>query len=1045
MANVFLALPVPAANGVGAWVDVSSQGPERTVVVDGTAFDGVLTLEGSNDAQASAAPTLAPAFTSFHQAPATFVQAFNFLRVRRAQSSGVGAPTVNVSAPAAVANVFAALAVPVGDGLGAPTSIAGGGDVNTVQVVGAFTGTVEIEASNDGVNFTHALLFTNGAGAGQQFQGVLSALRVRRRGTTDASTPLVSVGSSATTGAAGAAFPGYGGVPPAVGTGAAGVSVLVSRADHTHDGVGSLNALTGAVTIDSPDASLSLGMLGSAIDIQVNSGLAGADTSALPTTMGLAWLYAPGKLLPTNNQDPRACNAVCAVTAAGAIRIEGPVELPFTTLGGKPTVGAPAYVSASTEDVAGDSAGKCTATKPGIGLPPSSQPPRFPQNPARVGTVLNNDNYDTLKTCRVLLSLPAPFEVDAEGADQNWSGAEIANLSGANNLRLLASAGQQFRGGPPGGGTVVPGTDPTLGATMIVWYTNNDDLTVPPTGNEDLFSCAHFDGLNGWAIQPFVGGVGRWQTLSAAGALTGSIQFGNQSGIGLGVQFLAISVRGDGTVAGVKSGKGQTVYGSWTAIVLPDAGNRLCIGGGYLNGTTPGFPQGGVIGVAMLGRPWSDAEMQALNAYTSFNPPASTRNPWTLPPAVLADPSRYFSWLATDWDGSSATVPADIGPLGTAFNLTVNGATTKVNLATTWKRSLAPFLLDTKPIFYDARGYPNASAGARVAFTVATQLEAYATVVGWTVNDWDDFDNSSWCVRITPQGGTNTLEFAFPAADIVGTIVDGNIHYFTVGALVGTDLPPAASFLVEIIGADRIIRSQTFESGSNLTDVVVPSTAIFQTNVASRRLVLVAADEMIGHDSSSLGVAPMSNSAASLFRLDYPGRVALCASSEGGIAAELSYGNGSMEPWANRVNETARSGGLPARLDLVFMLGFFSDYFATGITVANYITRYGQLLDFVRALLPESPGGVAHYQLWKSIQVFYDALGNSNGQTLSQFDAAVDVVASTRPWVTVHNVRGPNAIAFSGAAIPNAQPQQTGGGGAGSLALKNNGKLALGY
>lgn len=252
MANIFLSLVVLAGDGAGAWVDVSSIGPEKTLTVDGGAFAGAIYIEGSNDAQASAAPSSVGPFTGGFSAPQTFVQAWNFMRVRRASSGDrPGAPTVGVAGPSAISNIFAAMNVPNGDGFGTPTTLSGGGDVNTFSVVGTIVGQILIETSSDGTNFVPTLIFTAGANVAQSQNvvGVLNAARVRVRGAGTSPAPLVAVGSGATSGAAGGGFPGYGGTPPAIGTGAAGTSALVSRGDHTHDGVHTVNGAGGDVTV----------------------------------------------------------------------------------------------------------------------------------------------------------------------------------------------------------------------------------------------------------------------------------------------------------------------------------------------------------------------------------------------------------------------------------------------------------------------------------------------------------------------------------------------------------------------------------------------------------------------------------------------------------------------------------------------------------------------------------------------------------------------------------------------------------------------------
>lgn len=783
--------------------------------------------------------------------------------------------------------------------------------------------------------------------------------------------------------------------------------------------------------ISSNDKSISVTNPGGpAVDVGVNTGLAAVDLTAMPAGGGLAWLYAPGKLLPCNNQDPRACNAVCAVTSTGLIRTEGPVDLPFSASGGKPLVGAPCYVSY------GPDLGKCTATKPGVGIQPFSVPALYPQNSGIVGTVLSNANYDALGTCTVSLQLPVACEPHSLPPDQNWSGAKIDNLSNVNFFSFTPASGESFRLGPSGAGVVTPVPGSTAGATVIVWF-SYDHINVPLTGLENILSCAHADTSNGWVIRPVGGGNGQLAFITAGITLGGECDLPLK--LNKGINYLAFSVRGDGTIAGTYSGANPG-YGSWTSIALPDSGNIFCVGGGFAAGAQAGWAAGGVLGVALINRPWSDAEMLALNA-TLSTPPNADNNPFTLPPAVTLDHAKFFSWVATNWNGTSPATGVNVN-IGTPFSLTRQGAPVRVAEQAKWVRSLAPYFLDSKPVLYDSRGYPRSSAGVRVAFTVAAMADVFNCIAGWSVDDWDNSDNSIWLWQVTPAGGTPIM-MEVSSND---NSVNGNIHYAPIAFNGIPSLNDASSYLVELIGSDKILRNGggTFEYGSSLVDLVVPTSAVFQTDATARRLVLVAADEMIGHDRGLLPGAPMTNSAGTLFRVDYPGKVSLCSTSDGGISAALGYGtNLSMAPFAYRVFEMSKVGGLPARLDLVFDLGFYSDYAFAGVTVAQYTARYGELLDAVRVLLPESTaGGVAHYQLWKSIQASFDAVPNGNGETLAQFDAAVDVVASTRPWVTVKNVRGPNTITFN---VAGTEPLQSGGGAAGSLALKNNGKVALGY
>ena len=214
MANVYLSLPVPAGDGVGAGVDVSTMGAEKTLSVDGGAFAGTLYIESSNDNQTSWGPLAVEPFTSDKQVPGKTLAAVQFLRVRRVGSTvgALGSPSVKVGAEPAT-GVYGALAVPAGNGVGALIDLTGGGSVNTFNVVGAGpTGQEQllIEVSTDaGGTWSPAIRFTAFGQVGQNYKGVISSARVRRQFVADgAPVPQVSVGSSDESGGGGA-FPGY--------------------------------------------------------------------------------------------------------------------------------------------------------------------------------------------------------------------------------------------------------------------------------------------------------------------------------------------------------------------------------------------------------------------------------------------------------------------------------------------------------------------------------------------------------------------------------------------------------------------------------------------------------------------------------------------------------------------------------------------------------------------------------------------------------------------------------------------------------------------
>jgi hypothetical protein len=256
VANVYLSLAVGAGDGPAAGTDCSSMGPERTISVDGGAFLGSLVIEASNDGGATwdAVPDVPP-FVSATQAPVEINAGYQFMRVSRRGSSGafVSTPTVKIAGAApANANVFGVIPAPTGGAsIGAPFDLSAGGDVNAIIVAGTFTGQIVVQLSNDGTNFSGGpIFFSRGV---QVVSGTFKAARVNVVGLTSGTIPVVSIASGSNTGVGGGgAFPGFGGVPPAIAlAGSAGVSGLASQSDHTHAGVTSVAAGAG-ISISGP-------------------------------------------------------------------------------------------------------------------------------------------------------------------------------------------------------------------------------------------------------------------------------------------------------------------------------------------------------------------------------------------------------------------------------------------------------------------------------------------------------------------------------------------------------------------------------------------------------------------------------------------------------------------------------------------------------------------------------------------------------------------------------------------------------------------------
>lgn len=190
MATLFANLPVPAGDGVGAGVDVSTMGATRTVAVKGT-FTGTVTVEISNDGGTTYVPL--HSFTEIKQK--TFLIAAQYMRVRR---SGVvvpaGTPNVDVGGDD-IGSSFANLPVTAGDGTGAGVDISALGTFNTIAVSGTFTGSVAIEISLDNVDWLPLLGFEKAMAQSKRF--IAQYARVVRSGVgTVPGTPIVNIGAA---------------------------------------------------------------------------------------------------------------------------------------------------------------------------------------------------------------------------------------------------------------------------------------------------------------------------------------------------------------------------------------------------------------------------------------------------------------------------------------------------------------------------------------------------------------------------------------------------------------------------------------------------------------------------------------------------------------------------------------------------------------------------------------------------------------------------------------------------------------------------------
>jgi hypothetical protein len=157
MANLYFSLPI-VQNSVGAGVDISAAGAEKTIVVKG-AFTGILTLEISEDGGTTWCP-----LTSFSAAAkVTIPFAANNIRVRSSGSTTLApfAPVIDVGANDDGGS-FVTITAPAANGTGAAVDISALGLFTTVLVQGDLgNGALAIEISENGVDFVEAMTFMN--------------------------------------------------------------------------------------------------------------------------------------------------------------------------------------------------------------------------------------------------------------------------------------------------------------------------------------------------------------------------------------------------------------------------------------------------------------------------------------------------------------------------------------------------------------------------------------------------------------------------------------------------------------------------------------------------------------------------------------------------------------------------------------------------------------------------------------------------------------------------------------------------------------------
>jgi hypothetical protein len=193
MPNVFLSLPFPPSEGVGAAVDTSGLGAERTITATGP-FDASVTIEASGDGV-----IFSPIHTFNNPGKKLIPIAATQMRIRVENIKKIVSPSVEVSAEG-VTTRSATLDVPAGNGTGAATDVSIFGRFTTFYIQEPYSGTVTIEESGNGVDFFACATFARSTTVAQQKSKMVTArfFRVVRAGINPRAVglPIVEVAAS---------------------------------------------------------------------------------------------------------------------------------------------------------------------------------------------------------------------------------------------------------------------------------------------------------------------------------------------------------------------------------------------------------------------------------------------------------------------------------------------------------------------------------------------------------------------------------------------------------------------------------------------------------------------------------------------------------------------------------------------------------------------------------------------------------------------------------------------------------------------------------
>ena len=693
----------------------------------------------------------------------------------------------------------------------------------------------------------------------------------------------------------------------------------------------------------------------------------GIDTSAMFGGNGqAAWFSHPSYAEPTDNLAPKS-SQFAGIVSSGSIVTQGEVTAQFTTVGGQPAAGSPVYLAAGTDD-SNTGMGKLTATRPITATLADviNFNGTVPESVVIVGTAVDCTLYASNKTCLVAINGPKSPELP-QATDQQFIGSVMGPFDSSDYLSAAYNAN---------------GATMNSGETLIVAFTVDSAFG----GLGAIIGNINSGLTNGWILyfssaltfNEFVAGVNTQISLDTPRA---------------GLNIVAITITGGNMRVAMNNNAVVTAALASTATPSSSGAFRLGWGAGA---ALTAWTSGGVSYVEKLNRAMSDNELLQYTNGSLFPVPPANR--FVPPPALTADAALEFYWTANS--GANVFVP---GGGGSAY-WTING-TPKLQVRTEqWYHSLAPYFVDSEPVYYDSVGNPRASAFAQLEWVQNnTNQDLCVGIREPSSTDWDNdspglFIDGVWTQIVPSQVTPDNLTHYF-WVPIANSTLDAGYHNLSI----------TNSTLSQIFGSEQSIGEYVVELAG------VGPQQTFATNTATARLVFVGDQNANGQDA-----APPTDTeigAVTLLRQDFPtngGRFAPDGGtgsvfSESGFERALQHqyaaAGGSVTPFCKRIIDDGNLGtanGYPPKFVVVYIALGYNDYAYANWTPTQFAAAEGALADCIHSAQPTWPIYVQRITQYDFCSIANGAYGGSaTGYTECQFNTAIVSEATGRGYLTI--------------------------------------------